>query len=399
MRGSILPNPDQPVDQRARDRSTQRTPSCRVVPYAPEHKAAVADLQRHLWSPDTRLNASYLEWKYHRNPYVREPLIYLAFEGARLVGMRGVCGTRWEVGNPAELVTLPCADDLVVDPAHRGQGIHRIIMTHALRDLAERGYRFVINLSASFITSEASLNMQWRNAGRVQATYRRTSRKALVDHLASRARHTPLLWRWADRMYALAGRSGGRLFSRLDARLSLGDRVQDAESIYAQATPPALEMSRLVARLPNDGRFRHLRDASYFAWRFENPLRNYRFVCSGREHLRGYLVLQQSPTVDATRVHIVDCEAESDLVRAELISAAIAHGGFPEICFWQLGASAELARLIERLGFVPTRGPHEHSILVRSVRDEELTSPWTLGGRQLDDASQWDLRMLYSMLG
>src|SRR5262245_44032855 len=172
--------------------------SSRVVPYSAEHKALVADLARHLWSPNPSLNERYLEWKYHQNPYIQGPLVYLAFAGNRLVGMRGAFGSRWEANNPTEFFVLPYADDLVIDPDFRRQGLHRVIMTFALRDLARRGYRYVVNLSAGKVTAIASRNMRWRDAGRVGALYRRTLRKTTVDFLTDLTRPLPLLWRWAD---------------------------------------------------------------------------------------------------------------------------------------------------------------------------------------------------------
>jgi len=377
---------------------TPRASSWRVVRYSAEHKALVAGLQRHMWSPDARLNASYLEWKYHQNPYIRDPLIYLAFVGDKLVGMRGALGTRWEVGDPAEFLTLPYADDLVIDPAYRKQGLHRIIMNFALRDLAARGYRYVVNLSASRITTEASMNMQWRNAGRVNPLHRRTLRKSAAEFLAQRVRRLPLLWRWADTLSDLSGRSGDRLFERFDARFSAPDQGRDPESLFAQKTPLTREMSQLVARLPRDGRIRHVRDETYFAWRFGNPLCNYRFLYVGRERLRGYIVLHKSPVIRGDSASIVDWEGESDLIRAGLLSAAIEYGKFPELYIWQLGASPSSTQMLERNKFKSLHMPHENSILVRSVRDDELNAAWTLGGRRLDDANQWDLRKIYSMV-
>jgi GNAT superfamily N-acetyltransferase len=399
MRRSIFGNRSQGLGYQQKQGTPQRALSCRVVPYSTEHKVLVAELQRHLWSPDDRLNASYLEWKYHQNPYISDPLIYLVFVGDKLVGMRGAFGTRWEVGNPAEFFTLPYPDDLVIDPAYRGLGLHRVIMNLALRDLAERGYRYVVNLSASPVTAKASMNMRWRDAGRVKSLYRRTLRKTAADLLADRARRSPLVWRWADKFSALSGRSGGHLFDRLDARLSVPDQWRDSGSLFAQRTPLIREMGQLVASLPTDGRIRHVRDETYFAWRFSNPLHNYRFLYVGRERLHGYIVLQQSPGVTGDRASIVDWEGESEQVRAELLSAAVEHGKFPELCIWQLGASPAAAQLVDHYGFKSVRARQEKSILVRSVRDDELNALWTLGGRRLDDAHQWDLRMIYSMVG
>jgi GNAT superfamily N-acetyltransferase len=346
-----------------------------------------------------RLSASYLEWKYHQNPYIREPLIYLAFVGDKLAGMRGAFGTRWEVGDPAEFFTLPYPDDLVIDPDYRGQGLHRSIMNFALRDLAGRGHRYVVNLSASYVTAEASMNMQWRNAGGVKPRHRRTLRKTVAAFLGARARHLPLLWRWADNISALSGHTGEHLFDGLDARFPPPDQGRDTGPLFGRKMPLIREMAQLVARLPRDGRIRHVRDEAFFAWRFRNPLRDYRFVYSGRERLRGYIVLQRSRGFNGDRASIVDLEGESDQIRTELLSAAIEHGDFPELYLWQLGASPSSTQEIERRGFKALGAFHENSILVRSVRDEELNAAWMLGGHPLDDANQWDLRMIYSMVG
>jgi GNAT superfamily N-acetyltransferase len=387
----------QALDSQSWEGTPRRELSARVVPYSAEHKPLVAELTRHLLSPDPRLNERYLDWKYRQNPYIRDPLIYLAFVGDKLAGMRGAFGSLWEVGDPVEFFTLPYVDDLVIDPAFRGQGLHRVIMNFVLRDLAERGYPYVVNLSAGKVTARASTNMRWRDAGRVRALYRRTLRKTAADFLTDRARPMPLVWRWADDLSALAGRSGDHLFDRLDTRFSVkGQRRGDA-SPFMQRTPLIREMSELVARLPRDGRIRHVRDDTFFAWRFANPMYDYRFLYIGRERLRGYLVLQRSSFIIGERASIVDWEAESDAIRAELLAAVIQDGRFPELCIWQLGASSAAVQLVDRHGFKPLHRHYEKAVLVRSASDENLDAPWMLGGRRLDDAGQWDLRMIYAM--
>jgi hypothetical protein len=243
------------------------------------------------------------------------------------------------------------------------------------------------------------LNMRWRIAGKVNPSHRRTLRKSGADFLADRARHLPLLWRWAGAFSDLVGRSRQNLFDRFDAHFSAPDQWRDNGSLFARRIPLAREMGQLVASLPWDGRFRHIRDETFFAWRFRNPLRSYRFLYVGREQLRGYIVLQQTPGVSGGRVYIVDWEAENDLVRAELLSAAIEGGRFPELYVWQLGVSPTAVQILERHRFKSIHPAHENCVLVRSVRDDELNAPWVLGGRRLDDDHQWDLRMIYSMLG
>ncbi len=341
-----------------------------MVLYGPEHSSLVVALQRHLWGPDTERNTAYLDWKHHQNPYIREPLIYLAFVDEQLVGMRGVFGTRWEVGEPSESLTLPYADDLVIEPAFRRRGVHQQIMRFALDDLDRRGYRYLINLSAGAVTRRTSVLMHWRNAGAMMPVQRHGKRRTMMHSLADRASKLPIVWRRG--------------------------RKRRSEATFARATPLPDEMESLVNRLPTDGRLRHVRDRTYFQWRFRNPMRSYRFLYAGGDSLDGYLVLQR-PLDGGDRVSIVDWEAASDSVSEELLTAAIDDGGFSVLSAWSLGASPAVARLLDRHGFSPAA--RSKSILVRSVRSADLEEPWTVAGRALDDASQWDLRMLYSMDG
>jgi len=158
-------------------------------------------------------------------------------------------------------------------------------------------------------------------------------------------------------------------------------------------------MEQLVARLPRSGRIRHVRDQTYFDWRFRNPLRSYRYLYAGGDRIEGYLVLQRPLTGNVDQVSIVDWEAESEPALEALLAAAIEHGRFPALRAWRLGASPAVRRILDRHGLIPVRSRYESGILVRSVRNAELDEPWMLGGRCLDDASQWDMRMIYSMAG
>lgn len=369
-----------------------RESACRVVAYADGHRQDVCRLARELWSADARLNDAYLDWKYCRNPYMREPLLYLAFDGDALVGMRGVTGSCWETGEGC--FTLPYADDLVVAPAYRGRWLHQRIMAYALRDLADRGHRLVVNLSASRATAVGSLKMRWRSTGGVRPLHRRTRRKATIDVLEQRTRRLPFFWRWADAIPAAGLPSEATTFERL------GQRASPARfpGIALESSPRLAAMAELVRRLPYDGRIRHLRDETYLEWRYANPLRSYRFLYAGETRLDGYLVLQRSLGFDRGRVSIVDWEASDESLRRKLLSAAIA-GDFPELYAWGSACSPAGTELLRGAGFVPATAEYEKSILVRPVRDAELRAPCEMGGRCLDDGAHWDLRMIYSFVG
>jgi hypothetical protein len=94
-----------------------------AVKYNPEHKKQVIELQKHLWSPDVDVNdvnAAYFEWKYERNPYMDSPFLSLALYEGRVVGMGGMFGAKWQIGNPSQTFLCPRSVDSLVAPDHRG---------------------------------------------------------------------------------------------------------------------------------------------------------------------------------------------------------------------------------------------------------------------------------------
>jgi GNAT superfamily N-acetyltransferase len=370
-----------------------------IVRYRPELREGILRLQTHLWSPDRSLNEAYLAWKHEQNPYRGEPLIYLALCGGEVVGMRGFLATRWEVGSPAETFEALYAGDFAIAPEHRDRGLVSRIMQTAFRELRDGSYPYAINLSAGRVTLLSSLAAGWRSAGLVEPIGRRSLRAAALLRVRGRLSRLPLVGGIAAR---LAVRASGALapFSRLDRKQArrqgrLGPRITIERAARCE------EMAKLVSRLPFDGRIRHVRDERFFAWRFRNPFRNYRFFYWDEGRLEGYLVLQTGrPPLG--RVHVVDWEARDEGVRAGLLDAVFACGRYPELVAWSAAVPTAARSLLARTGFEPmdraktARG--FPCVLVRPIREQQ-TEDWTVAGRSLVDPADWDLRMIYSMHG
>jgi GNAT superfamily N-acetyltransferase len=364
-----------------------------VRPYTREFGVQVARLQRHLWHGGLARNAAYLAWKYEQNPYLPDPLVYLAVDGGKVVGMRGVFGSCWEAGT--ERFIVPCADDFVIAPPHRQRGLFGRIMSTALTDLAARGHRVAFSLSAGPVTLAGSLAGGWRAVGSVQEVCRSAAPRSALRRRAGRA----ITW--------LARRSWGRdvtrawrqPFRQLDG---VAFRTPTAAVWCAEAPRPEA-MADLVTRQPYDGRIRHVRDARYLAWRFANPLHEYRFLLAGADRLDGYLVLQAYRLFPGRGVNIVDWEARDPDARRSLLSAAIEWGGFRQLSVWAMSLPGETRGLLDAAGFVPAsrerfvrQGP---AVLVRVLGSPTDRHEAMLGARPLLDPASWDLRMLYSMTG
>jgi GNAT superfamily N-acetyltransferase len=371
-----------------------------IVRYDTALKGEIATLQRHLWGGDVAANTAYFEWKYEQNPYFKEPLVYLAVTDGRVVGMRGMHGSRWEVGTPSETFLIPAAADLVIAPDHRGRGLFARIMRAAVDDLAARGYSCAFCLSPGPVTLAGSLATGWRAAG-----FMRPLRRETPTHQAARVLYEVLrklpLPRWSvDATRSLAASVERTPFNALDHR---GRRPGTSRSLSLAQAPRVEAMADLVRRIGHDGRLRHVRDEIYLAWRFRNPLYDYRFLFWDGDCLEGYLVLQVYRFGLPRVVNIVDWEGTSSGVRAELLRAAIEWGQFPNLGVWAASLPEDTLTQLQDASFVPFgHGPlarYLPSVLVRAVPEDRRVAELTLGGRRLLDSATWDMRMVYSMAG
>ena len=365
--------------------------------YSPELKNQVIDLQAHLWSPRPELNRAYFEWKYERNPYLADPLIFVAMHEDTVVGMRGFFGVQWEAGVPVQRFTSLYADDMVVAPEHRRHGLTTRIMSWALADLASRGYDYVFNLSAGTVTLHSSLKMGWRTAGGMRPMLWHSTRSRLLRRLARMAESLPVFYGFVKPLATIGGND-----------FAPGNRKIVAYGLSIQETPRCHEMAQLLSRIDtaNQGHIRHVRDAEYLKWRFANPLSRYHFIYSDNRQLDGYLVLHEYASEMANHevVNVVDWEAADPAVLERLLRGAIAIASRRPIVIWSATLSQDAIALLLRHGFRAEASSKPNvlsppQLLIRKLRRDLVGGHWTLAGLPLLDIANWDLRMLYSMVG
>jgi acyl carrier protein len=344
----------------------------RIVRYRPEHKQVVAEFQTGLWSPNPAVNRRYLEWKYEQNPYASEGRIYLAFCNGSLTGMRGFYASRWEKGVPSRTVPVLVADDLLVREDHRNRGQVTQMMQAAFEDLRDSTSQFVFNLSGSTLTVLNSLAMGWKSIGTLRPMRRKSPGffQSLQHRLTEE--RSP--------------------FARLD------------RAAKAETRPRPEAMARLIQRIGHDGRLRHVRDQSYFDWRYRNPFREYRFLYSGEDELDGYLILKHAVECNELnqQVSIVDLEAINGEVQADLLNTAVTAGAFQDLTIWSSTADRLTLERLRALQFDLVQsassavGP---TFLVRPIDLDVAEAEWTLDGLHLLEHCNWDIRMSYSMSG
>jgi hypothetical protein len=372
-----------------------------IVRYRPEFREGVLRLQP--WFSDRSMGDAYFSWKHERNPFQTTPRAWLAMRGPEVVGMRSFFATRWEAGPDRSVFDALYADDFAIAPPHRDRGLVTRIMQTAFRELADGPHELAVNLSAGGVTYLGSLAAGWKRVLRMEPVGCRSRRAALFSLPHRALRRVPLLRGLPARL--MAGAAGlSRPLSGLDrARARGAGRI--TPTIVVETAPRPEAMAELVARLPYDGRIRHVRDARYLSWRYQNPMYEYRFLYREMEGgVGGYLALQADRTARRPgRLWIVDWEAADEAVRRELLEAVLRCGGFAELAVWSSTVGPETLGTLQSRGFHPvdvertSRG--YPCLLVRPIRRGPPLEERSAGGRPLLDRESWDLRMIYSMHG
>lgn len=382
-----------------------------IIRYRPAYRSQLLELQTHMWSQDFARNERYLDWKFYTNPYYdTEPIIHLALHRRQLVGMRAMFWTRWQGGQPTELMRGVSCADAVVHPAHRRRGLLQAMTNMMLVDLSKSGdYAYDVTLSANRLSAALNLKCGWRSAGSLGWVVRQPPPGDVSPwrQVARKLPIVPSVLRWlrsrGRTQIASQSPSPDKQFAALDRTAAAGGTSAGSRISVGRAPRPK-EMAALVERTATDGRIRHVRDEQFYAWRFQNPLSEYRFLFYEEERLEGYLVLQMPAVPRGDNwVTFVDWEATRRQIWDDLVRAAMRSVAPNGLAIWSATLQDEAKTLLHKSGFREyverddqTAAGFEHSLLVRRTGFEQPNTEWTLGGRCLLDVGDWDLRPIYS---
>ncbi len=367
---------------------------------------SVADLRRSLWGRSRSSNRAYLEWKYLQNPYLADPLIYVAFAGDRVVGIRGMYGTSWLAPGVDGHVVLPCAADSGIATEYRDQGLFANLTNFAIADLKRRGFQYILNMSATpanYVTS--IMAMGWKKVGSYdpllrtrdpiqprQPTRPQPGAGTRSRRLMGALKNSTIL-RSAVRMLREVRR--GALARNPFAELDRHDVLPGSVPVQVTDLPRLDVMGRLATQSERAGAIRHVRDETYYTWRYRNPLANYRFVFLGGDQPEAFLVLQGTHA-DAA-IHVVDWAGDPAGV-GDLLDASILGGKPARIGAWGATVPAEVRKRFDHAGFAPVSSSpmaRRGGLIARSLADSD-PGTWAVGSSQLLNLANWDLRMIIS---
>lgn len=379
------------------------------INYQPKFKPQILRLLSGLWGDDLEQNSAYFDWKYPENPYVDKVRMNLALHDEKVVGVRGFYAMCWQVGLSDKRILCLGDADAVVHPDHRRRGLLGSMTDSALENLADSPYEYIVTLSANKITSAFNLHLGWQNAGFVQTAIRNNVQgTAPQSGLRNFARNIPVLPSMYRRLRSGSDSAppetteANSTFQTFENNASAPGGSSGA-NISVDRMPEPGKMANLMEQIGDDSRIQHVRDQAYFAWRYQNPRSAYRFISWSSNQLEGYMVLRVPFSATDGSVTIVDWAAKGKQVYAELLQAAIELGDFYAINIWSETLSEDVKQLLSdnNFEFFEYSEDEESSyfppqLLVRPIRDAELTAEWQFDGLDMLDINNWNLQAIDS---
>jgi GNAT superfamily N-acetyltransferase len=358
----------------------------------------VLELQRHLWSPDLALNDRCFAWKYERNPWVSEPLILLAVDGRRVVGMRGAFAIPWVVGPERRALKALSAGDTVVAPDHRRRGLASQINEALVAEARRASWEFLINTSAGRVVRRLSAHSGWRTTEEIWPLTRRPKGVAPRLWPPMAPRSSPFR---AIAWLSHRSRRDLGLLDVLDRRLRREVRRRSG-GVRISLTVCPERMAALAASTSTGGRIRLRKDVPFFRWRFSNPLSGYRFLFAheGGGPLTAYVAVQAHGPLHDTGLNLVDWEASSPEALGVLLSTLVGAVGAERINTWPCEVDPTFHAAFSAAGFRPVPRPEPPSVLPAimclPLRDASSDDAWSVDGVDLTRLEDWDLRMTAS---
>jgi hypothetical protein len=102
----------------------------------------------------------YFRWKYLENPYVNSPPVFLAVEGDRVVGFRGIFIQKFYYGERE--VFIGSGADVRVSENRRGKGIYRNLIEEGYDYSLKNTIQYLLNLSSNTKSTPILLKLGWK---------------------------------------------------------------------------------------------------------------------------------------------------------------------------------------------------------------------------------------------
>lgn len=364
-----------------------------IVKYNPIYNNQICELEKEIWSPDPDVNKSYLQWKYFDNPHSDTPRIYLAVSEGRVIAVRGMYESKWQLGN--DVFTALCAGDTVIHPDYRNNAVYPELTNFLKNDLYELGYRYLFSFSAGSVTLINSLAMGWKSIGRIRMMSKEPYPRTALGKLTSEHKIKKLM------KNTIAAKFLGRAVNKFGHNKALNYQKNIHTHIRIEENPIPDEMAVLAGTLVKDNKLVLTRDEKYFKWRYGNPLSKYVFLYWYDKELKGYLTAQTPLYRNdfMKKFNITDLEGVNSTIKMDLLKSAVSLLDTRSVSIWSNMLDKNCLNFLALNGFIESKSTSSAAVYTPTVLVTMTKGPTfeiEHHGTNLLDINNWDLKMIYS---
>lgn len=340
-----------------------------IEKYSSSFKDVALNLLSHLW---THLNAdeqkACFQWRYEQNPYTDHPLIYLAFDGDKLIGFRAFVEQAYISGASRTIRTFSPADAIVL-PAYRNQGVFKALGTAALNTIRKstKEQCIVVNLSSNEYSTPANIKHGWVATSGIK---RFAIKASLKNYFFFKTNN-------AEKPDNTRSRHNGFIFE-------ISGKLKPAE------------MAKCASKYRLPGKICHTRDDAYFKWRYAFQSEKFIFsYCFDEDEIIAYTVLEK---VSDTQYLLLEFFAKDPAILAMTLHHVISRVKIAFLRAWVLNDS-DLSLLL-RCGFIPAPvklwhllGKKRLPVLVRPINITYNDDDFYIDGKDSRDINNWQFFM------
>lgn len=236
----------------------------KIVKYEEKYKESLLDLLKYIWpNINNKEIKERFEWRYERNPYDKEPYIFLAMDNDKIAGFRAFVLQHYQIGGKIFIIFSPA--DTIVHEDYRRQGIISKLNTVSINFINNvfKGDRvFLTNLSTSAISMPAYLKQNWHRVNHKKTYSYKVSLKFFFTNKSNNDDTTTLI---RD-----------------------GCCIEISSSLYSS------QLGLFVSNNRNHNKFSNIRDESFFSWKYSYQPSKYKYIyCRRDDEMIGYLIVKQ----------------------------------------------------------------------------------------------------------
>jgi hypothetical protein len=340
-----------------------------IIMYSAENKEKVIDFLKFHWknlNKDERIKR--FEWRYENNPYENNPVIYIAMDDEKIVGLRPCVvqdfflkGSRLKVFSGA---------DLIIHPEYRNQKIWTKLTDFYIKNISETFGKCVdLTLSAGKITTFGTIKHGWQfTTSKKMYSYKFSflnfAKSAIVYHKKNKV---------PERCYNFN---------------------QESYNFILNNILEAKDMAKLNRRVHNKSAIVKDRSEAYFRWKYsyKHELYSYLYCRKGTE-LKGYIIIKRLSRFKATieEYTIPDIRAFRIMLNVMFRELGITLLRFMVLSDHQIILSRNCLFFTENNFLLKVVRKERYPVLVRPIKPEPVDEDFIIDGIDIRDTSHWEI--------